>query len=149
MRQRVFSIASVISFVFILAAPGMDFSQKNGAEEEIERINQQIQLQGLQWEAGRTSLSGLSKMERLSRLGAFLPMQADPDRMLHAQAVEDLPSVWNWTAWNGGNYITTVKDQGSCGSCWAFATIGVMEAVYNVENIFWLITASQGSQFIC
>lgn len=103
-------------------------------DEEIEQINRQIRLQGLQWEAGPTSISGLTEMERLNRLGAFLPLQEDPDRMIRIQAVEDLPAVWNWTNRNGGNYITTVKDQADCGSCWAFATLGVMEAMYNVEN---------------
>ena len=34
----------------------------------------------------------------------------------------------------GGNWMTNVKDQGGCGSCWAFATLGYVEAVYNIEQ---------------
>jgi len=34
----------------------------------------------------------------------------------------------------GANWMTSVKDQSTCGSCWAFATLGYMEAVYNIEN---------------
>jgi hypothetical protein len=34
----------------------------------------------------------------------------------------------------GANWMTNVKDQGGCGSCWAFATLGYMEAMYNIEN---------------
>jgi hypothetical protein len=37
----------------------------------------------------------------------------------------DLPEVWDWRDMNG---VTPAKDQGSCGSCWAFAAAGEMEA---------------------
>ena len=45
------------------------------------------------------------------------------------------PSSIDWRAWKGHNYISSVKDQGNCGSCVAFgscATIdGQMRIAYN------------------
>jgi len=45
-----------------------------------------------------------------------------------------LPPKWDWRNVNGINYLNPIRDQGTCGSCWAFATIGSVENVYNVEK---------------
>ena len=52
------------------------------------------------------------------------------------EVVDDkLLSVFSWTNKNGINWMSPVRDQGSiCGSCWAFAVLGAVEAVYNIES---------------
>jgi putative hemolysin len=42
------------------------------------------------------------------------------------------PPSFDWRNYGGQNWMTPVKNQGSCGSCWAFSTVGVVEAVYNI-----------------
>ena len=34
--------------------------------------------------------------------------------------------------WNNYNVVTPVKNQGSCGSCWTFSTVGTMESHWNI-----------------
>jgi hypothetical protein len=45
-----------------------------------------------------------------------------------------LPAQFDWRNWRGRNWVTTVKDQASCGSCWAFAPLGAVEARTNIEK---------------
>ncbi|MDZ7798525.1 MAG: C1 family peptidase [Patescibacteria group bacterium] len=42
------------------------------------------------------------------------------------------PSSFDWRNYNGYNWITPVKNQANCGSCWAFAAVGLTEAMHNI-----------------
>jgi inhibitor of cysteine peptidase len=42
-----------------------------------------------------------------------------------------LPTAFNWCDQNG---CTPVKDQGNCGSCWAFATVGPLESLIKIND---------------
>ena len=52
-------------------------------------------------------------------------------RELNLTPVEDLPTEFDWTEKGA---VTGVKDQGQCGSCWAFSTIASTEGVYYLSS---------------
>ena len=45
--------------------------------------------------------------------------------------IEDVPEAFDWRDNNG---VSPVKNQGSCGSCWAFSTVGNLEAQYMIKH---------------
>uniref|UniRef100_A0A8C5QEC6 Dipeptidyl peptidase 1 n=1 Tax=Leptobrachium leishanense TaxID=445787 RepID=A0A8C5QEC6_9ANUR len=41
---------------------------------------------------------------------------------------QGLPPAFDWRKVNGYNFVSPVRNQGSCGSCYAFATMGMLES---------------------
>lgn len=52
--------------------------------------------------------------------------EENPDAYAELDEIKTtLPSSWDWRT---QGIVPAVRDQGSCGSCWAFGTVGVMES---------------------
>ncbi len=61
-----------------------------------------------------------------------------------------LPASFDWRALGG---VTPIKNQGGCGSCWAFATVGTFECAIRIKDGVmvnlaeqWLVSCNQETQ---
>jgi len=122
-------------------------------EHKIQQINKYIKNNDLEWTAGKTSISKLTYAEKkklfstedgksINKLpnlygfeyykGGIFEIPVGKRSIKKKSDSSDLPSEWDWRNVHGEDWMTPVKNQGGCGSCWAFAAVGTVESAANL-----------------
>uniref|UniRef100_A0A914DP50 Uncharacterized protein n=1 Tax=Acrobeloides nanus TaxID=290746 RepID=A0A914DP50_9BILA len=77
-------------------------------------------------EFGITKFADWTKEEKAKVMGIHAPKKLAPKPAQHVlQQKYNLPESFDWRQ---RNMVTPVKDQGSCGSCWTFQAVAVLES---------------------
>ena len=125
----------VLTVVLLLTGPlaGQVRAQDNwDPERELAEIQRQVEESGGTFTVGLNEFVLMPPEVRAAALGDLGPAPIDPNASPIAQVPrEDLPASWDWRT--QGIY-TPVRNQGSCGSCWAFAAVGALEGIYQITT---------------
>ncbi len=135
MKKLFFALCFTVAFLPQLSFPqgiGVSDSARAAVRSRINLINEKIKEKGYQWKADFTPQSYLSEEEMRKLCG----VRADTSNLQNRLQKEDsiyqeykalkktgllkTLTVPNWITWMG-----KIKDQGSCGNCWAHAAAGV------------------------
>ncbi|MCK3682713.1 PKD domain-containing protein [Maribellus sp. YY47] len=137
-----------------LSIENLKKEKKKGQNKvKINKINNNLKMKGQHWLAGETSVSELSFGDRKKLYGqSTFPAGFEyysggvitagstdsgtttDGTLKSATTATESPYVdkWDWRDRHGKNWITPVTNQGTCGSCWAFAATGATEAMVNL-----------------
>ncbi|MDZ7370161.1 MAG: hypothetical protein ONB12_03215 [candidate division KSB1 bacterium] len=104
------------------------------ATVDVAAVQRAIRERGAAWIASPNELTELSAQERQRRLGLTgSPLKGTAPALLSLPQFGPLPSRFDWRD-AGGNWVTPVRDQGACGSCWAFSAVAQVEAWWNIRR---------------
>jgi C1A family cysteine protease len=134
--------------------------------EFLQNLYTSLQSTNAGWEAGVNSITELSDIEKRFLCG-FIPGPGEPslverERIAKSQPqtrglAAEFPSEFDWRNVEGQNFVTSIKNQGQCGSCVAFATVATLESAarifknlpVNSSNGFVFENLSEAQLFYC
>lgn len=121
--------AAVFCLVALCLAPVAAFSVN---DPSIETLRRRARVEGWTFEVDDTFIRSRTPQERANMRGYTPPPGYEQELEANLQILpveKALPGSLDWRDVDG---ITPVKDQASCGSCWAFAATGEMEAFIKI-----------------
>jgi C1A family cysteine protease len=122
-------------------------SKKSKNNQDIVKIgilNKQIKKNGYLWTAGETPVSLMTYQQKKQLFGGTLPNLKGFDyykggifnftdtKNSKKGSASNIVSSFDWRNRHGQNWITSIKNQESEPSCWAFGSMASLEAVINL-----------------
>ena len=126
MAARIRALLFLLPFIANVA-----FYSDVAANEEVNAIQARIDSLGLRWRARETSLMRLSPEERTRySMDPSYPEPTAPHWEGYSPKSARIDrAVLDWRDF-GGDYVSGVRDQSTCGSCWDFAATAAMESAF-------------------
>ena len=146
-----------ILYVMLIGMTGAVFcTTADAVSDEVATIQEAIRQSGANWVAEDNWIMALSPEERKGLLGGLEPAPADfsaDDIILWPDDVDPKSalSTMDWRSYGGSNWMTSIKNQQTCGACAAFAACGAVEAGYRIatSNPALAIDLSEQHLFSC
>jgi C1A family cysteine protease len=112
-------------------------SKKTQAEKKHQALKKEMEDKNARWESRQTKQSYLTAAQKKALMG----VNVDKSFQQQVKTASAAPQAFlpafdaevDWRTKDGGK-VSPVKDQGMCGSCVSFATLGLLESIALIEK---------------
>jgi C1A family cysteine protease len=125
----------LVAGLLLCAVAGPALAQLS--DEDIAALRERAKREGWTFQVGH---NGATKYPLEQLCGAVMPpdwVEEEPDPRLDVR--DELPTAWDWRDHGG---CTPIRNQGGCGSCWAFSAVGAVESALLI-NEGWSLNLSE------
>ena len=144
MGKKGYGFVSLIVMLWVVLTVNIVYA------ETVGDVSAQIAREGLLWTAGETSVSQMSPEEQRALLGGLPTPPEDIDPAQIWQQPDSLslavyPANYDLRDFN---LVSPVKDQSTCGSCWAFSSTANLESLY-IQDMGTTLALSEQALLDC
>lgn len=100
-------------------------------QKDIDEMRKRGEQEGWTFEVKLCEANTKYSLEQLCGLKAPENWRDMAPQTVFTSTLTEIPTRWDWREKDG---VTPVKDQGGCGSCWAFGTIGPIESSIRIRD---------------
>ena len=144
-RIETLNASVTLDSVYFVVIP----NRKAQCEHIANKLNERLVSGNKTWRAGVTFVSQMTFEEKKWLMGKNTPVLYGFDYYkggvfvmpgfsryaslnTNTRSSDDYVTEWDWRNRHGKNWVTSVKDQDTCASCWAFSAVGTFESYINL-----------------
>ncbi len=124
---------TLLQLVVVILLLSLPWTARAG-RRSLEEIREEIARNGWNFTVDHTWVYDLPDPVKSRMFKGRMPghRRRLPEMDVRVLPKSQLPASWDWRNINGHAYLPPVRDQGTCGSCYAFAATGVTESLFMI-----------------